>query len=76
MRSSRLVCEKVSNALRGGLDGLVDVGGRAGGDVAGDFFGRRVDHVEGLGRHRVDPLRRRCRTSCIRACRAPWPRPT
>ena len=56
MRSSRLVWEKVSNALLGGLGGPVDVGGRAGGDVAGDLLGGGVDHVQALRRDRIDPL--------------------
>ena len=56
MRSSRLVCEKVSKALRRGGDRLVDVGGGAERDAREGLFGGGIDDVEGLGRDRVHPF--------------------
>ena len=67
----------------GGLDGLVDVGGRAGGDVAARPPRWPGCHIEGLGRDRVDPLAvdvefhvfahrspfRSCLTECLRHTR-------
>ena len=50
MRSSRVVCDQVANALRAALTALSTSAAEPGGDVAGDLFVGRVDHVQGLGR--------------------------
>ena len=45
-----------SRAAAGGLDGLVDVGGGAGGDLGDDFAGGGVVGLEVSPLDRVDPL--------------------
>ena len=54
-RSSRLVREKAGKAALRRRHRPVDIGGGADGDRGEGFFRGRVDDVEGLGRHRVDP---------------------
>jgi hypothetical protein len=39
-----------------GSNGKIDVGCRAQADAAAGFFGRRIDDIDGVRSHRIDPL--------------------
>ena len=54
-RSSREVCEKLSNAARAALHRRVHVLGRAEQDLADRLFGRRIDDVELAAARGADP---------------------
>ena len=70
--------ERLEGGLRRG-HGAVDVGRAAEADPADRLFRRRVDHVHGLRRDRVDPLsvdvelQRFLHGTCLRVCCFPGP---